>query len=394
MIEVMAGDNLELLRTLPDDSVSSIVCDPPYGLKFMGRKWDYEVPGVETWAECLRVLKPGGYLVAFAGTRTQHRMAVNIEDAGFEIRDLLAWIYGSGYPKSMDIAKQFDKEDGNWRGRAGAAVVDNTCMNSPNYERNDKGEPISEEAKKWAGWGTALKPAMEPITLARKPLEGKYSENIRAHGVGPIHIDACRVPVADGEEIHARSSPSQSLGGTSPGWDRPWKSDPEAVAARLERADVAIEKANTLGRWPANIMHDGSPEVLDLFPVTKSQRRTLKRAGKHNTGIYGDFKGQENVEAGHTDAGSAARLFWCSKASKKERGADYNNHPTVKPVEVMAYLCRLVTPPGGIILDPWGGSGTTGVAAFLEGFDCIVMEREQEFVEIIYKRLIEAGAFA
>jgi DNA modification methylase len=306
MTDVMLhhGDCLAVLKTMPDASVDSIVTDPPYGLSFMGKKWDYDVPGVEIWAECLRVLKPGGHLLAFAGTRTQHRMAVRIEDAGFEIRDMIAWVYGSGFPKSHNL----------------------------------KGD--------WQGWGTALKPALEPITVARKPLTNTVAENVLAHGAGAMNIDGCRV--ASSDQI-APVSGKATLCGTRDGYDRPWKHDPAALAARQERANAAIEKANALGRWPANLIHDGSEEVGELL-------------------------------------GSAARFFYCAKASKRDR-EEGNNHPTVKPTDLMRYLCRLVTPPNGIVLDPFMGSGSTGKAAKLEGFNFIGIELDADYLKIAEARI-------
>ena len=293
------GDCLEVLRSLPDCSVDSVVTDPPYGLSFMGKRWDYDVPSVEIWAECLRVLKPGGHLLAFAGTRTQHRMAVRIEDAGFEIRDMIAWVYGSGFPKSLDVSKAIDKNNGHWRGKAGGVVSGNDAMSGGNYERTPKGEPITPEAKQWQGWGTALKPALEPITVARKPLIGTVAENVLQHGTGAINVDGGRVG----------------------------------------------------GRWPANFIHDGSEEATDLL-------------------------------------GASARFFYCAKASKADRGE--NHHPTVKPTDLMRYLCRLVTPPSGIVLDPFMGSGSTGKAAMLEGFAFVGIEREAEYIDIAKARIQSA----
>ena len=297
------GDCLEVLRSLPDCSVDSVVTDPPYGLSFMGKRWDYDVPSVEVWAECLRVLKPGGHLLAFAGTRTQHRMAVRIEDAGFEIRDMIAWVYGSGFPKSLDVSKAIDK-------RAGAEreVVSNNPTfrkmqeNASNYnlQRNEFiTAPATPEAKQWQGWGTALKPALEPITVARKPLIGTVAENVLQYGTGAINVDGGRV----GE------------------------------------------------RWPANFIHDGSEESTDLL-------------------------------------GASARFFYCAKASKADRGE--NHHPTVKPTDLMRYLCRLVTPPSGIVLDPFMGSGSTGKAAMLEGFAFVGIEREAEYIDIAKARIQSA----
>jgi DNA modification methylase len=369
-----------------------MVTDPPYGLSFMGKKWDYDVPSVDVWVECLRVLKPGGHLLAFAGTRTQHRMAVRIEDAGFEIRDMIAWVYGSGFPKSLDVSKAIDKMDaaeeqqarryrftewvrstritskqideatgtnmgGHYTTAASQPAImtrehleacrhllgevptwveqeaDIRSVESKNFaEREVVGQkivngeegtaggyqngiasvrgsnisiqrqinitaPSTDAAKQWQGWGTALKPALEPITVARKPLVGTVAENVLQHGTGAINVDGGRV---EG------------------------------------------------GRWPANFIHDGSEEATDLLK-------------------------------------DSARFFYCAKASKADRGE--NHHPTVKPTDLMRYLCRLVTPPNGIVLDPFNGSGSTGCAAVLEGFQYIGIEREAEYIAISEKRI-------
>ncbi|NNA39250.1 site-specific DNA-methyltransferase [Pseudomonas lundensis] len=312
------------MRSMPDSSVESIVTDPPYGMSFMGKKWDYAVPGVEVWAECLRVLKPGGHLLAFAGARTQHRMAVRIEDAGFEIRDMIAWVYGSGFPKSHNLSGAHE------------------------------------------GWGTALKPALEPITVARKPFPGTVAANVLAHGVGALNIDGCRVEVTD-----------------------------------------------ALGRWPANLIHDGSPEVVALFPAQAGAAAPVhtRNADKFRNS-FGAFAGNSD-EAGstfHGDSGSAARFFYCPKASRKDRnegltdpGPQFkrgttlrqvenavttgNNHPTVKPTDLMRYLCRLVTPMGGLVLDPFMGSGSTGKAASLEGFRFVGIELDPDYFAIAKARV-------
>jgi site-specific DNA-methyltransferase (adenine-specific) len=319
----------------------------------MGKKWDYDVPSKEIWAECLRVLKPGGHLLAFAGTRTQHRMAVRIEDVGFEIRDMIAWVYGSGLPKSHNL-----KDD-------------------------------------WKGWGTALKPALEPITVARKPLEGTVAENVLAHGTGALNIDGCRV--RDGSETgdekpvyaanHGNAVYGAGMGGGA------W--------------------ANTDGRWPANLIHDGSEEVLAGFPQssTTGVRRQPERV-QQDVRATPFTRGKAAPE--YTDSGSAARFFYCAKASKKDRDEGLegfaqraafdnpngnmggnmgsvtmrkNTHPTVKPTDLMRYLVRLVTPPNGTVLDPFMGSGSTGKAAMLEGFNFIGIEREAEYIEIAKARI-------
>lgn len=296
MIELLHGDCLERLRELPDCSVDACVTDPPYGLSFMGKAWDYDVPQVDVWREVLRVLKPGGHLLAFAGTRTQHRMAVQIEDAGFEIRDLIAWVYGSGFPKS----------------------------------RNLSGD--------WQGWGTALKPALEPITMARKPLVGTVAANVLRHGTGAINVNGCRIAATDKAKFPAGVvSDTEAVFGGGQG----------RYANRARTADSCPD-----GRWPANLIHDGSEEPCALLS-------------------------------------DAARFFYCAKASKADRNSGGVNctHPTVKPTDLMRYLCRLVTPPGGVVLDPFMGSGSTGKAAVLEGFRFIGIEREAEYLEIARGRI-------
>lgn len=365
------GDCLEVLRSIPDNSVDSIVTDPPYGLSFMGKRWDYDVPSVEIWAECLRVLKPGGHLLAFAGTRTQHRMAVRIEDAGFEIRDMIAWVYGSGFPKS---------HNGEWG-------------------------------------GTALKPALEPITMARKPMTGTVAQNWSEHGTGALNIDGCRVHSEDSQGY------AYTVKRMAPGAD-------QNKTGKTHQDGVEYQGQTKDGRWPANLIHDGSAEVLAAFPLAAGQLApesfTARSSKTRNT--YGERGrrpggfGNVGAEKGspipngpmYTDSGSAARFFYCAKASRADRNegvgssstpvvsagatmreredADWparngNHHPTVKPTDLMAYLCRLVTPPGGVVLDPFMGSGSTGKAAVLEGFNFIGIEREADFLDIARARI-------
>lgn len=327
------GNCLDHLEFMPDNSVDSIVTDPPYGLSFMGKKWDYDVPSVEIWAECLRVLKPGGHLLSFAGTRTQHRMACNIEDVGFEIRDMIAWVYGSGFPKSHNL-------------------------------KND-----------WEGWGTALKPALEPVTVARKPFKGTAAANVLEHGTGALNIDGCRVPFA-GEQDERESKQKNKHGdfGSGP------MSNKVFGEYKKDR-----DNYDPTGRWPANLIHDGSDEVVALFPESSvTGKRSAKSQSAKVNGTNWLTGNHESTE--YTDQGSAARFFYCAKASKKDRG-EGNNHPTVKPTELMAYLCRLVTPPGGIVLDPFMGSGSTGKAALREGFGFIGMEMDPDYFEIAKTRI-------
>lgn len=332
------------LAMLPDNSVSAIVTDPPYGLRFMGKKWDYDVPGVDIWVECLRVLKPGGHLLAFAGTRTQHRMAVRIEDAGFEIRDMIAWVYGSGYPKHR----------------------------------------------------SSLKPALEPITMARKPAERATL----------LNIDACRVEAHDG---------------TSTGRKPCLVKD---TVAGFGKGLAMGGAGSDLGRYPANLIHDGSPEVVAMFPDSAGSGGSVPnvKISGYGDGAVGtgsaEYLGGERTKV-DCGTGSAARFFYCAKASKKDRNegleafdavmanfaagaglskngdgsprnmnADAKNpHPTVKPTELMRYLCRLVTPPGGLIVDPFAGSGSTGKAAILEGFQFVGFELDPQYSAIANARL-------
>ncbi|MBN3345173.1 site-specific DNA-methyltransferase [Pectobacterium brasiliense] len=384
-VKLHHGDCLDVLRTMPDNSVDSIVTDPPYGLRFMSKKWDYDVPAVEIWAECLRVLKPGGHLLAFAGTRTQHRMAVRIEDAGFEIRDMIAWVYGSGFPKSLDVSKAIDKAAGAERKivgkkqnyhsegtRAGSGVnqhgVNDGSFSNPQLAAMIT-EPATEDAKKWHGWGTALKPALEPITVARKPFKGTVAANVLNHATGALNIDECRI------------STNENLNGGA-------YSDTGRKNKFYKSLDAGSgEYYQPQGRWPANLIHDGSDDVVALFPHKKSGGGN--KSGKNEQkNCYGKF-GVAADDVRELNEESAARFFYCAKASKKDRG-DGNNHPTVKPTDLMRYLCRLVTPPRGTVLDPFMGSGSTGKAAVLEGFNFIGIEREPEDVEIARARITDA----
>lgn len=378
MNQLHLGDCLEVLKTLPENSVDSIVTDPPYGLSFMGKKWDYDVPSVEIWKECLRVLKPGGYLLAFAGTRTQHRMAVRIEDAGFEIRDMLAWVFGSGFPKSLDVGKAVDKLQGNEREDLG--FNENSRTNKPEsdiYEAGIRGKEarLSKGTSEWEGWGTALKPALEPITVARKPLSEKtVAENVLKWGTGGINIDACRIEHNEPKKETTRKQRSAG-----------WNSD----NCGFDSTKNTTASANQLGRFPANLIHDGSDEVLSAFPDAKGQQGDLKNHKREiisPNGIYGNLPPRKDAIARIETDKSAARFFYCPKTSKKDRG-EGNNHPTVKPTELMLYLIKLVTKPEGITLDPFMGSGSTGKAAVRGNFKFIGIEREQDFYNIAQARI-------
>jgi site-specific DNA-methyltransferase (adenine-specific) len=398
MSELLLGDCLEVMKTLPDCSVDAVVTDPPYGLSFMGKKWDYDVPSVAIWAECLRVLKPGGHLLAFAGTRTQHRMAVRIEDAGFEIRDMIAWVYGSGFPKSLDVSKAIDRAAGAEREVVGSRKLTGTARikgqaafgatsgrseeaYQDGSEINDTLQitaPATPEAQQWAGWGTALKPALEPITVARKPLTGTVAANVLEHGTGALNVDGCRV----GTE--------ETLGRAKGGWGN------KAVGADNYGNFNSIGITKEGGRWPANLIHDGSDEVVGLFPQQAGAAAPASgpahddRICAHNS--MNKMQGMKGrAPQFHADTGSAARFFYTAKAAKSDRD-DGNTHPTVKPTDLMRYLCRLVTPPGGIVLDPFMGSGSTGKAAMLEGFKFIGIEREASYHAIAEQRIGRAAA--
>jgi DNA modification methylase len=486
------GDCREVMATLDAESVDAIVSDPPYGLSFMGKGWDHGVPGVEFWTEALRVAKPGAHLLAFGGTRTYHRLACAIEDAGWEIRDCVMWVYGSGFPKSHDVSKAIDKMDASeeqerrrlrfttwvrstgvtsrqideatgtnmgghyttaasqpaimtrehleqcrhllgdvpeWvereadirsvesktfaqRKAVGAArSVPDASVTRPHFaaiagdgsasRKYFDTTPATDAARKWSGWGTALKPAWEPIIVARKPLVGTVAENVLTHGTGAINVDGCRV-----------------------GTEKVVTTNGKGFKGSFEGGENNNGGAVHEGRWPANLIHDGSDEVVELFPQSKSTGGQASLGAFRNGDVYG--KGRDEREArdpGFGDSGSAARFFYCAKASKADRDEgcaglplrkagtcggeeddlsegkkkvhpSRNHHPTVKPTDLMRYLCRLVTPPGGVVLDPFSGSGSTGKAATLEGFRFIGIDREAEYVEIAKARIaaVDAGA--
>ena len=368
------GDCLEVLAGLPDNSVDSIVTDPPYGLSFMGKRWDYDVPSVAIWEQCIRVLKPGGHLLAFAGTRTQHRMAVRIEDAGFEIRDMIAWVYGSGFPKSLDVSKAIDKAAGAERevvgtklGRPGMAKdgsnqrqwAADAMRGEKRLLSTDITAPATPAARQWSGWGTALKPALEPITMARKPLIGTVAENVLTHGTGAINVDGCRV----GDEVRLNSSAGNK--------DLENRKTVTPISSHKETAG-----RECIGRWPANLIHDGSNEACLAL---KSGARFFYSA---KTGKDDRNEGCESFEekpAGGMQGRNDGSLGTITMSK--------NHHPTVKPTTLMAYLCRLVTPPGGTVLDPFMGSGSTGKAATVNGFRFIGIERDPAYHKIAEARI-------
>ena len=523
---VLNADCLDAMKRMPDCCIDAIVTDPPYGLSFMGKNWDHGVPGVEFWKEALRVAKPGAHLLSFGGTRTFHRIACAVEDAGWEIRDCLGWLYSSGFPKSMDISKAIDKKQGAKRAERGGVGdhegtvnfgMKNRCpkCGKPYFSANpctcprEDLIPITEDAKKWHGWGTCLKPAFEPIVLARKPLEGTVVENVMKHGVGGLNIDECRVPSDEPVVVH------------SPAKETLYDSGHENMGTWVDNR----------GRFPANIIHDGSEEVLEVFPDNvKGGTWNNTKGARHfeNNGKPTEYtnKGSDN------SVGSAARFFYCAKASKKEKNKNCerilswekdqeltqlleksnqllkdtlefmtrkqeeiecsmilsgnntmdayqkeckftismalkvitelktsflsprlntndfildviktneehginvaqlavklnqlkqdstkeeilsvlnvvtalfdvlaeirdcakvgNQHPTVKPLELMKYLIKMVAPENALVLDPFMGSGSTGVAAIQIGRRFIGVEKEEEYFNYAKKRIEDA----
>jgi len=426
---ILIGDMRERLKELPDNSVDSCVCDPPYHLTsivkrfgaanaapakvgktgayerasrgFMGQQWDGGDVAfqTDTWAEVLRVLKPGGHLLAFSGTRTVHRMVCAIEDAGFEIRDSIAWIYGSGFPKSHDVSKGIDRMAGaerevvgirrfadgtSARRTAGASGVPGSGVAGQSNET----VPATDAAREWQGWGSALKPALEPVCLARKPLSEKsIAANVLKWGTGAINVDGCRVDFASDAD---RWKPEHHRQGSKP-QPMDWGKD----AKRFEGTAPQ-------GRWPANLVTDGSDEVLAGFPAARSScnANESKSAEGRDTAIFGNAKSHAIPGVNtFSDSGSAARFFYTAKADQAERhagcGDKGNNHPTVKPVSLMQWLVRLVTPPGGTVLDCFMGSGSTGIACQREQFSFIGCELSPEYAAIAEARMRDdAGMFA
>lgn len=343
------GNNLEILKQLEPNSVDAVVTDPPYGLKFMGKQWDYDVPTKEFWQEVIRVLKSGGHVLSFGGTRTYHRMVVNIEDAGFEIRDQIMWLYGSGFPKSHNIGKKI---------------------------------------KDWDGWGTALKPANEPIVLARKPISEKtVVDNVLKWGTGAINIDECRIP-ASAEDM---GDCNRFKGAQNKNTIRKNMVD-NKVDNFKERVDNGV---NPHGRWPANLLLDETAaEMLDA-QSGESISRPDKRKDQLHDGVNCYGKGWKRQPNNLNDSGGASRFFYVAKASKRERNAGLegitNAHPTVKPIKLTEYLVKLITPPNGVVLDPFMGSGSTGLACKNLGVDFIGIELNKEYFEIAEKRINSVG---
>jgi DNA modification methylase len=439
--QVHIGSNLDVLPTLPDNSVDSIVTDPPYELGFMGKKWDSSgiAYSTELWRECLRVLKPGGHLLSFGGTRTWHRVAVAIEDSGFEVRDSIAWMYGSGFPKSLDISKAIDKAAGAEREVVTQTVEDlfgereeekktvrmNEASGLVSVGQGERTEytrfetaPSTPEAQQWEGWGTALKPAFEPIVVARKPLIGTVAQNVLTHGTGGLNIDGSRIGTGTGEK---KTVSYPDIRGDN------YQQGKESYSDRGTVEREVIDK----GRWPSNVILDPyTAELLDeQSGAAGSGSGKVKVSGgrKSGSGTWTssggmNAEGKENIGIrDFGDTGGASRFFYVAKASKRDRNegleelepqrhsdrekddgvggdnprnrtnqARQNFHPTVKPTALMRYLVKLVTPPGGTVLDPFTGSGSTGKAAILEGFDFIGIELTEDYIPIIEGRLKHA----
>ena len=351
--QLINSDCVVAMKEMADNSVDSIVTDPPYGLEFMGKEWDYDVPNKEMWKEALRVLKPGGYLLSFAGSRTYHRMVVNIEDAGFEIRDQIMWIYGSGFPKSHNISKAMDK---------------------------------TPEAKQWDGWGTALKPAHEPIVVARKPLIGTVVENVLEYGTGGLNLDGCRIGIEGG---------TSRIDGSNAGKER----------NKLHGGNFGVQDIGK-GRFPANVILDEEAgAMLDeqsdsggasrFFYCAKPSQKERNAGCDH---LPEKVYAPSNQAKAELKRGNKEFNAWDGKEHTERHnhnhvGSNRNHHPTVKPVDLMCYLCRLVTPPEEIVLDPFMGSGTTGVAANMEGFNFIGIEMDEEYIEIARARITHSGDY-
>jgi site-specific DNA-methyltransferase (adenine-specific) len=433
------------------EQVDSIVTDPPYGLVsvvkrfgkdgsapaksegatgvyrrasagFMGQKWDGT--GIEQdptfWRLCLDVLKPGGHLLAFGGTRTWHRIAVAIDDAGFEIRDSLMYLYGVGFPKSHDVSKGIDKTlgaKGIFGGPKSAAHAGWIARGRMRGEDNEEGWqrpwmddqeavdrnareylPGSEAAQRFKGWGTALKPAWEPVIVARKPLIGTVAQNVLAHGTGALNIDGCRIPTLEGEENPSISRRKGAVNHLSVRPAAETEAEGRMVSRQSPEAFRAERAGEAIGRWPANVIHDGSDEVEAAFAAFGDRPGQMGRARTDGATYNSVALGQKRAISNHPDirgdAGSASRFFYTAKASKNDRNTDWqgnripvdNLHPTVKPTDLMRWLVTLVTPPGGVVLDPFAGSGSTGKAARAAGFRFIGIEADPKFADIAWMR--------
>ena len=392
-VKLYCGDCLKVLPRLRE-KFTACVCDPPYGTRFMNKRWDYSLPSVSIWQECLQVLRPGGFLLSFGGCRTYHRLVCNIEDAGFVIHPLLAWVFGSGFPKATNLSKQIDKAAGAEREVVGKYQLPDVadglrkkgreCTNTSEVGvfgasgQQEITTPATEAAKLWDGWFyglQSLKPALEPICMAQKPYDGKPVKSIVEQGCGALNVDGCRV-----------GGPPRTthVGGN--------KTGSRSGSVAYGQYSEGIQSDSPSGRWPANLIHDGSEEVVGLFPETKSGTGAIRKNALGQFGLGGD--GVANVEYG--DSGSAARFFYCAKANKKDRtcnGKVENSHPTVKPRSLMEWLCKLVTPPeNGLILDPFMGSGSTGIGAILSGNQFVGIENDEDSFNTAVERIEAALA--
>ena len=394
---ILTGDNRVTLKTLPDDSVDAIITDPPYGIDFLGKAWDANTGAVETYQECLRVLKPGGHILAFSAARTYHHLAITLEQAGFEIRDQIMWIYSSGFPKSQDIGKQIQKKLGvketkkatgpksttprknNYKNTL-AEAQGNDRIVTDDYDAVDIIVPTDPEALEWAGWGTALKPAHEPIALARKPIKTSIRENCLRYGTGALNIDATRVPYESAQDIETylnnKKGPmerSTAVDGAGIGMF-----DGQVGYKAIKRAVSAEQDLPEAGRFPSNVIGEIA-DYQKYFYCPKVSRRERhigfdipkeeKDPGLKERGVPGDFFSNNISDYGH---------------NKAQQG---NNHPTVKPIELMKYLIKLITPPGGTVLDPFNGSGSTGCAAVELGHTYIGCELDPNYVAIAQARI-------
>ena len=420
------GDCLDVLAGLGENSIDAVVTDPPYHLAsivkrfgaddaapakpgktgayerasrgFLGNTWDGGDIAFrpETWAAVMRVLKPGGHLVAFGATKNSHRLTCAIEDGGFEIRDMIAWLFGSGFPKSHDVSKGIDRMAGAERdliatGRPVKRMIPGADQNKAGWEKNNGREYVpvvsasaTPAAQEWEGWGTALKPAIEPITLARKPLsEGTIAANVLRWRTGALNIDGCRVASADENPSIARRNGAINHLSGRPAAET--EAEGKLASRQSPEAYRAKRDGEELGRWPANVCHDGSSEVIEAFPAEAGAFAPVSGTEPSNSTVNVYGARDRTATQHHGDSGSAARFFYNPKADAGDRIG--SKHPTVKPIDLMRWLVRLVTPPGGTVIDPFSGTGTTGEAAWLEGCSAVLIEREAEYQADIRRRM-------